>query len=194
MFSATYLIELTINRHDRTRSRTRSRFRKQWEYSSESSLSRGDEAVAPKWPPARLPLSSRALTIPEPTVPAPPRANTTLSELDMPAAASHTCRGMEDVTRYAGGDAADLCRASGPIQHALKWTLGPQFRPSRGVTEATPAGQQNGPTAIRAHTSYCARYIMRRSNSRWSFVNVCVRALILWPGFRYILIRVNAAI
>ncbi|KAI4823585.1 hypothetical protein KUCAC02_012163 [Chaenocephalus aceratus] len=34
-----------------------------------------------------LPLSSRALTIPEPTVPAPPRANTTLSEFDMLAAA-----------------------------------------------------------------------------------------------------------
>lgn len=35
-----------------------------------------------------LPLSSSALTIPEPTVPAPPRANTTLSEFDMLATAT----------------------------------------------------------------------------------------------------------
>lgn len=36
-----------------------------------------------KWPLSSLPLSSSALTIPEPTKPAPPRTNTTLSEFDM---------------------------------------------------------------------------------------------------------------
>lgn len=43
-----------------------------------------------------LPLSSSALTMPEPTVPAPPRANTTLSEFAMLAAAAQTCWRMED--------------------------------------------------------------------------------------------------
>lgn len=45
-----------------------------------------------------LPLSSSALTIPEPTVPAPPRANTTLSEFAMLDAAARTCWRMEDDT------------------------------------------------------------------------------------------------
>lgn len=52
-----------------------------------------------------LPLSSSALTIPEPTVPAPPRANTTLSELDIPAAAARACRRVEKER-----EEADLCR------------------------------------------------------------------------------------
>lgn len=44
------------------------------------------------WPKVHLPLSRNAFTIPEPTVPAPPRTNTTLSELDMLVVASHTRR------------------------------------------------------------------------------------------------------
>lgn len=52
-----------------------------------------------------LPLSSSALTIPEPTMPAPPRANTTLSELDIPAAAARACRRVEKER-----EDADLCR------------------------------------------------------------------------------------
>lgn len=60
------------------------------------------------WPQVHLPLSSRPLTIPEPTVPAPPRTNTTLSELDMLAAASHNRRWrMENITQSARGEAAD---------------------------------------------------------------------------------------
>lgn len=52
-------------------------------------------------------------------MPAPPRANTTLSEFDMLAAAAQARWRMEDDTQYDGSEAADLCRASGTIQDVL---------------------------------------------------------------------------
>ncbi|KAF3854327.1 hypothetical protein F7725_022382 [Dissostichus mawsoni] len=87
-----------------------------------------------------LPLSSRALTTPDPTVPAPPRANTTLSEFDMLAAADRPVE--DDCLRECWTEAGDLCKASWPTLVALNYRQGPQFRPSIGVIEAPPADKQ----------------------------------------------------
>lgn len=95
----------------------------------------------PKW--LLLPLSSRPFTIPEPTVPAPPRTNTTLSELNILAAASHNRQWkMENITQSAAGKAADeQCTASVPIQDALNGRPGAKVPPFS--LEATPANGQN---------------------------------------------------
>lgn len=99
------------------------------------------------WPQVHLPLSSRPLTIPEPTVPAPPRTNTTLSELDMLAAASLNRRWRN--WKYH----SERSRWSRwwLVVHSISANPGCFKREARGhgsallalSLQATPAGQQN---------------------------------------------------
>lgn len=99
------------------------------------------------WHEVHLPLSSRPFTIPEPTKPAPPRTNTTLSELDMLAAAPQR---METFTRKAGDEAADeKCTASVPIQDALNRRPGAKVPPfSRCHSKPRPQVKKKTPTAL----------------------------------------------